>query len=138
MVAAWIKAETGVGPSVASGSQVCKPICADLPTAANRNNKPTKLTKTKSVDNKLTLVKEIGKFKSPIKNRDKPNAAIKLISPTRLTIIAFKAALLACKRVYQKLIKRYEHKPTPSQPKNKINKLVPETNNNIKVVKRPK
>ena len=25
MVAAWIKAETGVGPSMASGSHVCRP-----------------------------------------------------------------------------------------------------------------
>ena len=33
MVAAWISAETGVGPSMASGSQVCRPICADLPMA---------------------------------------------------------------------------------------------------------
>ena len=33
MVAAWIRAETGVGPSIASGSQVCRPICADLPIA---------------------------------------------------------------------------------------------------------
>jgi hypothetical protein len=30
-VAAWIKAETGVGPSIASGNQVCNPICADFP-----------------------------------------------------------------------------------------------------------
>jgi hypothetical protein len=30
-VAACIKADTGVGPSIASGNQVCKPICADLP-----------------------------------------------------------------------------------------------------------
>ena len=30
IVAAWIKAETGVGPSMASGNQVCKKICADL------------------------------------------------------------------------------------------------------------
>ncbi len=33
MVAAWISAETGVGPSMASGSQVWRPICADLPMA---------------------------------------------------------------------------------------------------------
>ena len=26
IVAAWIKAETGVGPSIASGNQVCKKI----------------------------------------------------------------------------------------------------------------
>ena len=33
MVAAWINAETGVGPSIASGSHVCRPNCADLPIA---------------------------------------------------------------------------------------------------------
>jgi hypothetical protein len=33
MVAAWISAETGVGPSIASGSHVCSGTCADLPIA---------------------------------------------------------------------------------------------------------
>ena len=33
MVAAWIRAETGVGPSIASGSQVWSGICADFPIA---------------------------------------------------------------------------------------------------------
>jgi hypothetical protein len=33
MVAAWIRAETGVGPSMASGSQTWSGICADLPMA---------------------------------------------------------------------------------------------------------
>ena len=33
MVAAWMRAETGVGPSIASASQVCRKICADLPMA---------------------------------------------------------------------------------------------------------
>ena len=39
MVAAWISALTGVGPSIASGSQVCSGICADLanaPTSSSR------------------------------------------------------------------------------------------------------
>jgi len=40
IVAAWIKAETGVGPSIASGSQVCNPICADLPIAPRKRRKP--------------------------------------------------------------------------------------------------
>ena len=31
MVAAWMRAETGVGPSIASGSQTCSGNCADLP-----------------------------------------------------------------------------------------------------------
>ena len=37
MVAAWINAETGVGPSIASGSQLKSGICALLPVAANNS-----------------------------------------------------------------------------------------------------
>src|ERR1700730_443009 len=33
MVAAWINAEMGVGPSMESGSHTCKGTCADLPMA---------------------------------------------------------------------------------------------------------
>ena len=36
MVAAWIRAETGVGPSMASGSQLNRGIWADLPVAARK------------------------------------------------------------------------------------------------------
>ena len=39
IVAAWISALTGVGPSIASGSQVCSGICADFanaPTSSSR------------------------------------------------------------------------------------------------------
>ena len=33
MVAAWISAEIGVGPSMESGNQTCSGTCADLPIA---------------------------------------------------------------------------------------------------------
>ena len=33
IVAAWMSADTGVGPSIASGSHVCNRNCADLPIA---------------------------------------------------------------------------------------------------------
>src|SRR5512142_2664660 len=33
IVAAWINAEIGVGPSMESGSQTCSGTCADLPIA---------------------------------------------------------------------------------------------------------
>ena len=33
MVAAWISAEMGVGPSIESGSHTCRGTCADLPIA---------------------------------------------------------------------------------------------------------
>ena len=29
-VAAWINADTGIGPSIASGNQICKPNCVDF------------------------------------------------------------------------------------------------------------
>ena len=36
MVAAWINALTGVGPSIASGNQTCSGNCPDLPTAPQK------------------------------------------------------------------------------------------------------
>ena len=45
MVAAWISALTGVGPSIASGSQTYRGICADFPTAPT-NNKRAMLVRT--------------------------------------------------------------------------------------------
>src|ERR1700712_2635332 len=40
IVAAWMSADTDVGPSIASGSQVCNGNCADL--AATAKNMPPK------------------------------------------------------------------------------------------------
>ena len=39
MVAAWIKALTGVGPSMASGSQTYSGICADFPVAPRKSRR---------------------------------------------------------------------------------------------------
>jgi hypothetical protein len=42
MVAAWIKADTGVGPSIASGSQICKGNHCTFTRATNKyqNHRP--------------------------------------------------------------------------------------------------
>ena len=40
MVAAWICADTGVGPAMASGSQTISGTCADLPMAPSRSKSP--------------------------------------------------------------------------------------------------
>ena len=37
-VAAWISADTGIGPSIASGNQMCRPNCDDL-LKAQKDNK---------------------------------------------------------------------------------------------------
>ena len=39
IVAAWIKADIGVGPSIESGSHTCKGICADFAIAPINKNK---------------------------------------------------------------------------------------------------
>jgi len=40
MVAAWMRALTGEGPAMASGSHVCSGTCADLPTAPPSSSRP--------------------------------------------------------------------------------------------------
>ena len=55
-VAAWIKAETGVGPSIASGSHICNPICADLPNAPQKIKKVMILKRSALKDKKEKLV----------------------------------------------------------------------------------
>ena len=45
IVAAWIKAEIGVGPSIESGNHTCKGNCADLPIAPTNKNKQIALIK---------------------------------------------------------------------------------------------
>ena len=56
MVAAWIKADTGVGPSIASGNQVCNPTWADLPTAPIKRKKPIKSNKLNEVEKNNILL----------------------------------------------------------------------------------
>ena len=107
IVAAWIKAETGVGPSMASGNHVCNPNWADLPTAPTIKHNPISVsgstlllatsgvsanTVAKSKDRKLIRIKNIAKANP--------------MSPILFTTIALIAALLACIRVNQKLISK--------------------------------
>jgi hypothetical protein len=59
MVAAWIRAETGVGPSMASGSQVWSGSCADFANAPTRISRhaaisvPSLREKTSSAASKI-------------------------------------------------------------------------------------
>ena len=103
MVAAWISADTGVGPSIASGSQVCRKSCADLPIAPMNSSTPIRLAAFHSVHRNPMLVSastgpaaktSSNRTESTRKNSAKmPRAKPK--SPTRLTMKAFIAAALA-------------------------------------------
>ncbi len=115
-MAAWISAETGVGPSMASGSQVCNGSCADLPAAPARNSSAitVALPVVKAAapadwntTSKSRLWKWVQSSTIPIRNA---------ASPTRVTMNAFFAAAAAAGRSNQCPISRYEQRPTPSQP----------------------
>ena len=53
IVAACIRAETGVGPSIASGSQTCNPICADFPIAPINKKIPINVKALKEYPKKV-------------------------------------------------------------------------------------
>lgn len=55
-VAAWIKADTGVGPSMASSNQICNPSCADLPKAPQNSRKVITVILSKSKPKKEKVV----------------------------------------------------------------------------------
>ena len=56
IVAAWISAETGVGPSIASGSQVCSKNCADLPIAPMNSSTHSRFAAFQSAHRKCSWV----------------------------------------------------------------------------------
>src|SRR6202040_3236244 len=67
MVAAWIKADTGVGPAMASGSQTYSGICADLPAAptSRRRQMVVRIPTLASVGMGLAASKTLVKSSEP-------------------------------------------------------------------------
>ena len=55
IVAAWISAEIGVGPSIESGSHTCSGNCADLPIAP-MNRQSRSRSSTTSMPGKISMV----------------------------------------------------------------------------------
>ena len=112
-----MRAETGVGPSIASPSHDWSGTCADLPQAASSSMKPMPVivaccvvaacAARGSTSEKANEPKVVNISMMPM---DRP------MSPTRLTRNAFFAAVAALGLCCQKPISRYEARPTPSQP----------------------
>ena len=84
--------------------------------------------------NWLDVWKTSSKLIVPKKKNIKKIAIARPKSPILLTINAFIAALLAVSFLYQKPINKYEHKPTPSHPKNSCKKLSETTKASIEKV----
>src|SRR5580704_16824528 len=94
IVAAWISADTGVGPSMASGSQTYSGICADLPVAPKNISTDITLSTPKPAVSAaqwplrrtaLTSVNRIVPSTESMSSIPSSNPA----SPTRLTTKAF-------------------------------------------------
>jgi hypothetical protein len=114
MVAAWIKAETGVGPSIASGNQVCSRNWADLPIAPMNSSRQTSVSASACHPKKSIVLpvkpgapaKMVSKSVEPISMKIAKIPSAKPKSPTRLTTKALIAAALADGFWYQNPINR--------------------------------
>jgi len=53
MVAAWINAEMGVGPSIESGSHTCSGNCADFPMAPTNRRMQITVTSDHSTPGRI-------------------------------------------------------------------------------------
>src|ERR1700739_416577 len=93
IVAAWISADTGVGPSMASPSQDCSGTWADLPHAASRSSSPIAVSTPSPAAGVAanTPANEMVPKLANITNM----ASASPTSPTRLTTNAFLGAVAA-------------------------------------------
>ena len=91
IVAAWMSADTGVGPAIASPSQDCSGNCADLPQAASRSRRP--ITVTVPSPAAATAVLTSPKSSVPKVASITDIARSSPTSPTRLTMKALLAAV---------------------------------------------
>ncbi len=93
MVAAWIRADTGVGPSMASGSHTYNGNCADLPAAPTRSSNPMAVAVPEA--RPWAPSSTSSKRKLPKWSKTTMRATMNPTSPTRLTMNAFLPAAAA-------------------------------------------
>ncbi len=132
-MAAWIKALTGVGPSIASGSQVCSGICADFATAPPSRPSATRFT---VVCERLPAVVNAFEYSSELPCWMSTNSASAIVaSPNAFMMNAFFAAATALGLSCQKPISRYDDSPTSPQPTSSSSRLPPSTSISIEKTK---
>ena len=111
MVLECSRADTGVGPSIAEGSQGCSPNWADLPVAAIIRPKSGSVRSVLLVPENIWCISHELTFMA-----NHAMVKIRPISPTRLYTTACRAAVFASARPYHQPISRNDIMPTPSQP----------------------
>ena len=136
-MAAWIRAETGVGPSIASGSQVCSGTCADFANApTSRPMQPATSSPSLCENASLDLVELVRKSSEPVPLKMKYVPITRPTSPTTLMTNALMPARVAVVRRYQNEISRYEAAPTNAQPTIRNKKLPARTSSSIEKTKK--
>lgn len=105
------RAETGVGPSMAEGSQGWSPNCADFPVAARMRAMSGSVRSMSFEEKKICWISQELRWVAI-----QAMAKIRPISPTRLYRTACRAAVLASARAYHQPISRKDMIPTPSHP----------------------
>ena len=117
IVAAWISALTGVGPSIASGSHVWSGSWADFATAPPRRPSAIRIaTVLPAPIFSGAWEKTVVKSSEPIFWMIRNSASTKVASPNVLMMNAFLPATTAWGLYHQKLMSRYEERPTMPQP----------------------
>ncbi len=137
IVAAWISALTGVGPSIASGSHVCSGICADLANAPTSSSRQPAVTSPSPLVNTCgAALNALRKSSVPVCLNRKNVPSTRPTSPITLITNALMPALVAVVRRYQKEINRYDAAPTNAQPTINSRKLPASTSNSIENTKK--
>src|SRR5579883_2550394 len=129
IVAAWISAETGVGPSIASGNHVCNGICADF--AAAPINSPTQMANNSAGPYVPAAANPSPKPIDRVTEKIAKIANMMPASPATFNTSALRAAATADGRSNQKPIKKYDANPTRPQPTSNPTKLSDSTSVSI-------
>jgi hypothetical protein len=136
IVAAWIRAETGVGPSMASGSQVWSGSCADFAKAPTRISRQAATIVPSFMLNASPACWNTGRKSSdPTLSRIRNAAITRAMSPITLMTNALMPAYTAVERRYQNEIRRYDAAPTNAHPMIRITKLAARTSSSIEKTK---
>ena len=114
IVAAWISADTGVGPAIASPNQLCSGNCADLPQAPSSSSRPIAVSAALLAPATPALTPE--KLTVPNVTNISMIPTVRPKSPTLLATNALFAADANAGLWFQKPMSRYDASPTPSQP----------------------
>ena len=134
IVAAWISALTGVGPSIASGSQTCSGNCPDLPIAPRNISTAASVIVPAGISPAVSISKIWSISKLPVALNSTRMPISSPTSPIRVVTKAFLAASRAEGRSHQYPINRYEQSPTSSQETYRMIRLFASTSPSIAAV----